>query len=286
MKGLTNEYSSRQFMLSSDYEIFHYSTTDIHDVRLHHHDFYEFYLFISGNVTYLIEGKIYSMKPGDIVLVNSKELHQAVINNRDAVYERIVLWISRSFLEKLCSSKTDLSLCFEDPDKKNVLRTDFVTQKNIRLILNRIINLQAYKGIGHELLSAAYITELMVNINNIVYMGDLTLSVDVKKNTLIDRIIDYINNRLEDTITVDELGEFFHFSKFHLSREFKRQTGTTIHRYILQKRLILSKELILQNMPVMDVYKQSGFGDYSNFFKAFKKEYGVTPKQFYDLMCK
>jgi AraC-like DNA-binding protein len=273
-------------MLSTDYEIFHYKNKELAGVSLHHHDFYECYLFISGDVTYLIEGKTYSLEPGDIVLINSKELHQAVINSKDAAYERIVLWLDRTFLKKLSNSETDLSLCFESVNKKNVLRADFETQKNIRLVLNKVLGLQEAKSFGYELLYAAYITELMVYINNIAFSKNVSLNVDIKKSNLIDSIIDYINNNLEEDITVDELSEKFYLSKFHLSREFKKHTGTTIHRYIVQKKLIHAKELILNEMSVMDVYKQCGFGDYSNFFRAFKNEYGVTPKQFYEMMIR
>lgn len=286
MKRKVQEYSTRQCMLSSDYEIFHYSTTNLSGVSLHHHDFYECYLFISGNVTYLIEGKRYSLEPGDLVLVNSNELHQAVINNKDVVYERIVLWMSKSFLKKISNEETDLTLCFESNNKNNVIRTDFETQKNIRLVLNKIINLQQYKGIGYELLYRSYITELMVYINEAAFRKDIGSKVDIKKSNLIDGIIDFINVHIEEDISVDQLSENFYLSKFHLSREFKKHTGTTIHRYIVQKKLIQAKELILQQISVIDVYKQCGFGDYSNFFRAFKNEYGVTPKQYYEMMSK
>ena len=70
MKRRTHKYLTRQYMLSSDYEIFHYLSKDLAGVNLHHHDFYECYLFISGDVTYLIEGKIYYLEPGDIILLN------------------------------------------------------------------------------------------------------------------------------------------------------------------------------------------------------------------------
>jgi len=271
-------------MLSSDYEIYHYLNDDIKSVNIHHHDFYEIYFFISGDVTYLIEGKSYYLEPGNIVLIDSKELHQAVINSEEGFYERIVLWINRSFLKKLSSEKMDLSLCFEDTKKKNVLNVDFEQQKNIRFILNKIVNLENYKGIGYELLYKAYITELMVHINNLLFYEKLELDTEIKKSNLIDGIIEYVNNNIEEDITVDEIAEKFYLSKFHLSREFKKYTGTTIHRYIVQKKLIEAKELILKEMPIIEVYKKCGFGDYSNFFRAFKNEYGITPKQFYEAM--
>jgi len=272
--------------LSSDYEIFHYSNNDLAGVSLHHHDFYECYLFISGDVTYLIEGKKYNLEPGDVILINSKELHQAIINSKDRTYERIVFWINKSFLKDLSTRETDLSLCFESFNRKNVLRVDFELQQNIRSIFNKLISLERYKGIGYELLYKAYIIELMVHINNIASNDRVILDVDIKKNNLIEEIIEYINNHIEEETTVDQLSELFYLSKFHLSREFKKHTGTTIHRYIIQKKLIEAKELILKEIPITSVYKQCGFGDYSNFFRAFKNEYGVTPKQFYEVMVK
>lgn len=58
----------------------------------------------------------------------------------------------------------------------------------------------------------------------------------------------------------------------------------TIHKYIKLKRLIKAKELIRQNLPITEVYIKSGFGDYSNFFRAFKLEYGITPKEYYKIV--
>ena len=284
MKIKTHQYLTRQYMLSRDYEIFRYANNDLSGVNIHHHDFYEFYLFLSGDVTYLIEGKTYHLEPGDIILINSKELHQAIINSKETAYERIVLWINRAFLMELSNDEIDLSHCFESTDRKNVLRIELELQQNIRLLLNKLINLERYNGIGLSLLYKAYITELMVYLNNLAKNDRVRLDVDTKKNNLIDEIIQYIYNRIDEDITVDELSEHFYLSKLHLSREFKKYTGTTLHRYIVQKKLIEAKELILKGIPITSVYEQCGFGDYSNFFRAFKNEYGFTPKQFYEVM--
>jgi AraC-like DNA-binding protein len=286
MKQKTHEYLTRQYMLSSDYEVFHYSNTNLSGISLHHHDFYECYLFLSGDVTYLIEGKSYQLKPGDIVLINSKELHQAYVNSQDTNYERYVLWINPTFLRLLSNETMDLTRCFESPERKNVLRVDFEWQQNMRLLINKLILMERFQGIGRELLYRAYITELMVYVNNLTFNENDRLDVDVKKSNLIDRVLDYINSHLEEDITIDALSDYTYLSKFHLSREFKKHTGTTLHRYILQKKLIAAKELILKDIPITHVYEQCGFGDYSNFFRAFKNEYGMTPKQFYEAMRK
>lgn len=273
-------------MLSRDYEIFHYSDTNLQKVNLHHHDFYECYLFISGDVTYLIEGKTYTLKPGDIILINSTELHQPIINNNEIPYERIVLWLDKNFINSLSTATTDLARCFEDQAKVNVIRASIETQQNIKLILTKLLALENYIGIGSELLYKAYIVEILVHLNMLLFQNGVKLSIEIKKSNLIDEIIQYINNHIEEDISIDELSEQFYLSKYHLIREFKKHSGTTIHKYIVQKKLIQAKELILSGIPIINVYEQCGFGDYSNFFRAFKNEYGITPKNFFDLMSK
>lgn len=284
VKKRTHEYQSRQYMLKNDYEIYHYLNDDIKSVSIHHHDFYELYYFISGDVKYLIEGKVCYLKQGNLVLINSKELHQAVINSGENTYERIVLWIDKEFLKQLSTSKTELAACFESDNKRNVLELSLEDQKGIRLLLNKIISLENYNGVGYELLYKVYIIELMIYINNLAFNVKSGGNIEIKKSKLIDQIIGYINNHIDEDIIIDDIAKEFYISKFHLSRKFKKYTGTTIHRYIIQKKLIEAKELILKEMQIKDVYKQCGFGDYSNFFRAFKNEYGITPKQFYEVM--
>jgi AraC-like DNA-binding protein len=286
MKTGRQRFQTRQLMMTSDFEIYHYFDRGMTSISLHHHDFYEVYLFLDGSVSYQIEGRNYELKPGDIVLINSRELHQAVIHDLSKPYERIVLWMNRSFIRGLSTDATDLALCFEAPNHKNVIRADVERQQIFRSLLNRLLALKGYTGFGQDLYPRTLITELLLIINEEMALIGQRQRVEVRKNRLIDGIIEYIANHLEEEIKIDDLAELFFLSKFHLCREFKNNTGTTLHRYIVQKKLIHAKELILEHLPITEVYQQSGFGDYSNFFRAFRNEYNMTPKQYYDRVVK
>jgi AraC-like DNA-binding protein len=154
-------------------------------------------------------------------------------------------------------------------------------QQNIRTILQKLIAIDNYNGFGSDLLNRVYLIELFVQFNMALLNNSEKINPDIKKSAILNSIIEYVNLHIDEDITIDKLSEHVFLSKYHLLREFKRQSGTTIHKYIIQKKLILAKELILKGIPITDVFKQCGFGDYSNFFRAFKKEYGVTPKYFY-----
>ncbi len=279
-------FQTRQYMLTGDYEVYHYQDTGLASVSIHHHDFFEILFFVRGVVTYLIEGKAYDLHPGDIVLINSSELHQAAIRDQSVPYERLVLWMNRSFIQSLSTEQTNLASCFTTAGHKNVIRTDIEVQQRVRSLLNQLIDLEHYQGFGSDLLNRACLTELLILINNEMLNISQRPKVEVRKSQVIEAVIDYINSHLEEELRIDDLAERFFLSKFHLSREFREQTGTTLHRFILQKKLIQAKELILRHLSITDVYQQCGFGDYSNFFRAFRNEYGMTPKQFYERMLK
>ena len=69
-------------------------------------------------------------------------------------------------------------------------------------------------------------------------------------------------------------------SKSHLSHRFKEFTGLTLYQYIIKKRLVVARNMLREGAQVMDACLQCGFNDYSNFLKAFKREFGKSPKEF------
>ena len=83
-------------MIAGDFEVYRYRSTYMNEVALHHHDFYEIYLLLRGQVSYTVENHLYRMRPGDIMLVSPLELHQARIMTDAEPYERIVLWAARA----------------------------------------------------------------------------------------------------------------------------------------------------------------------------------------------
>ena len=93
-------------------------------------------------------------------------------------------------------------------------------------------------------------------------------------------VLGYINDHYAEDLSLDHLANRFFISKYHLAREFQRLVGTSVHRYIVQKRLVIAKQMLSEGKPSSEVYQKCGFGDYSNFYRAFKAEYQISPKDF------
>ena len=92
-------------------------------------------------------------------------------------------------------------------------------------------------------------------------------------------ITHYINKHLSENLTLEQLCEKFFISKAQINRNFKATLGTTVGEYILTKRLVMAKSLILQGKKPTSIFLQCGFNDYSTFFKAYKKKFGYSPKE-------
>ena len=93
-------------------------------------------------------------------------------------------------------------------------------------------------------------------------------------------VIAYINERIGQDLSLDEVSSHFYISKYHLIREFKNYTNRSVYQYIVAKRIIQAKLLIQSGLKPTDVYLQCGFREYSSFYKAFKKETDLSPQQY------
>ena len=92
-------------------------------------------------------------------------------------------------------------------------------------------------------------------------------------------VIDYLNEHLTEDISIDSLSETFFLSRYHLMHSFKEETGYTIGNYLSTKRLLLARDLILQGEPITNVCYECGFRNYSTFSRAFKKNFGYSPRE-------
>ncbi len=140
MSRLEKIFTSRQYMKSGDdFELFHYKDEPPLDIGFHNHDFYEIYFFISGKVTYIVEGKSYNAKPGDIFLINNREVHKPVMEY-GCVYERIVIWVDPDFIKRNSTESTNLSSCFDSTlkSKQNLLRPGADMEALIRSTVSRL----------------------------------------------------------------------------------------------------------------------------------------------------
>ena len=284
MKRKISGWKSSQLMGAVNYEINHYRDKNFTTVNMHSHDFYELYFFIDGSASYIIENGRYSLKSGDVLLISPNNLHQLDINNSNSVYERIVLWINPTYLKKLSTPSTDLSEAFQKCNENNshLLRNSEISEQ-IYAILLQLSTLEQNCEYGKDIEEENLIKTLLLTIGRHLRKGS-----DKKRvygiHPTIDKAINFINENLTKPLSLELIADALYLNKYYLAHLFKQETNVSPHRYIIKKRLILSKQLIEKDFPVSEVYLKCGFSDYSHFFRAFKQEFDLTPKQYYSLI--
>ncbi len=276
MAKRTQSFDPRQKMSGRNYEIFHYYDKARRDVELHHHDFFEIYYFISGNVEYRVEGKSYILQAGDLLLISPWVFHQPVVQEH-VPYERYVLWIERGYLSQFAAYGTDISACFGPA--ATLIRPTSYQRSTMAVLLEQLLKESGSKKFGSELYGHGLFLQIMTEINRMAERSPQRREA-AEEPELIGRVLAYISGHFSERLTLQDLADRFYVSKYHLSHEFSARVGTSVYRYIILKRLLAAREQIADGTPPSEVYQNCGFQDYANFYRAFKAEYGISPKEF------
>ncbi len=277
MKHRHQSFSQRQSMERQTFEIFHYRDPKMQEVPIHHHDFYEVYFFLGGQVEYRVEGRTYTLEKGDLLLINPMEFHQPLVEP-DAPYERIVLWIDRGYLEALSEGHDSLCACFHA--KTDLFRpATVVSRASVSNLMEALVTEYYSRDYGSGLYAQGLFLQLMTELNRVAIQksgGD----ANDEEHPLISQVLSYIGAHYHEALTLEDIAGQFYVSKYYLAHEFRQAVGTSVYRYILLKRLLMAKRMLMEGRTPNDVCRECGYKDYSNFYRAFKGEYGISPKEY------
>ena len=271
-------YNKRGY-LNSDFKMFHLTDQISTEFEFHYHEFHKITIFISGNVQYFIEGKTYSLEPYDIVLVNRNDIHRIQVDP-SVPYERIIVYISPGFMEAYRTDHYDLSYCFEKAKKEhsNVLRIHALEKSSLFKVTNRLERSFSDTEYAGDIYRQILFLEFMIHLNRAALKNRAEFLDTSLYNPKIVNLIQYINQHLTDSLTMDDLSAKVYLSKYYMMRLFKAETGYTIGNYITYRRLLLARSLILKGVPITQACLSSGFQDYSTFSRAYKAEFQEPPR--------
>lgn len=283
-KKLQTPFSPRQYMTSEDFEIYYYNDSTLENVAMHSHDYFEFYFFLEGDISFQIGDQVYPVRFGDVMLIPPGLPHKPLIHSTDRPYRRFVFWVSAAYCQYLRSLSPDYTFLtdYVQSHKRFIFHNDQIAFNTIQAKLIRLIEEVQSKRFGHEAQTALCIQELILHLNRLIYERNHPPRKS-EQEILYQSICTYIEDHLDEDLSLDRLSQIFFVSKYHIAHIFKDNLGLSIHRFITRKRLEQCREAILSGMSIIKAYQSFGFGDYSSFFRAFKKEYGISPKDYQDM---
>lgn len=244
--------------------------------KLHNHnDFSEILIFLQGNSQFHAEGSVYYLKPNDILVTHSDEMHRMCHNQPTSRYERIIINIHTSFFTKYNCEEFKKIFISRPLGVNNLISGQLATKHHINEITDAIDNILETDENAPEIVIRSKLIELLYNLNKISPTHETTNS----HNQQMKAILMYINENITSPLTLDSIAERFYISKYHLCHLFKKHTGFSPNKYITHKRILLVRELFSQGKTLLEASYEAGFLNYSNFYKMYKLETGKSPRE-------
>lgn len=268
-------YAKRGYLLE-DFRLFHLRDIQGTNVDYHYHEFCKLFLLVSGSGSYAIEGKRYLLNPGDAVLIGSRCVHRPEFES-GSPYERIILYVSPDFLHRESALDCDLEECFFGT-RGHVLR---LSEQNRQVLFTLAASLEqelSSNSFGCTILARGLLLRLLVEISRQLRQEDAQLPSPMlpTSSRMLD-LLHYIDSHLTESIQIDELAQQFYISKYHMMRQFRKETGNSIHTYLSNRRLMLARDMIAHGASATEACFASGFRSYSSFSRAYSKLFGTTP---------
>ena len=283
-KRRSSQFNTRQYMLSEAYEVFYYSDTHFRSVGSHSHDYYELYFFEEGAVTMVIGENPYSLQSGDVIVIPPGIDHRILLTDSEKPYRRFVLWLTPAYLMALEKRSPDYGYLLRRSAEQGryVYRFDLPTFNALRTRLFTLLDEIHADRFARETAIDLSISDLLLYLGRTVYEQEQRRD---RKEQLsrYEAITQYVDEHLDEHLSLDTLARQFYLSKYYLVHLFRENTGLSVHQYILKKRLAACCDAMRGGAAVGEVCRQWGFGDYSAFYRAFRKEYGMSPSAYLEL---
>lgn len=277
------ESQSKQYKksgyLQSDFKLFHLRDSFPQTFDFHYHDFHKILIFLDGNVSYIVEGRQYDLRPFDMLLIGAGEIHKPVIHGA-APYERIILYLSPHFFTENSSADADLFYCFQTVKARRscLIRVKDREHAPLIRVVKELPSTIASREFGSLLYQRTKLFEYLILLNRTVLSEQADYSPPVTAHPVVLSIMEYINNHITEDLSIDTISGSMFLNRSYMMHLFKAETGYTIGKYITEKRLFLTGQYRKQGFCVTEACYKSGFKNYASYYHAYQKKYRNLPK--------
>jgi len=248
-------------------------------MSLHSHTFTEL-LFCrnSCGAEYLVGPYRYRLQQGDIIMIPPGVSHRPLLpEEMSEPYRRDVLWLSDEFMLEM----KDLLSSEEDREQEfaYLFRTAGTRWESLGEIFRTGVLESERRYPGWEAAVIGNTIYLLAQLRRAL-LDKSTHALAPTGTELLDEVVRYLEEHLADRITLSEIARTFYVSEATITLTFRKKLGTSLYRFLTQRRLIAAKTLIQEGLLLESVGEAVGFADYSSFYRAFKQAFGISPREY------
>ena len=241
-------------------------TIDDFAFKSHSHNMVEVYYFLRGNARFVVEGNVFPLERGSILVMASGQTHHLLLEPSVA-YERMALLIDTSTIppeyENLSEQIYEGANMFTLEKKEQIWFEEsfLMITKSPEDMQKNLISSFASMIFGLLSTKLARVTQPKI------------------EDDIIKKTVNYINKNLSHELSLEIIANSLFCSKVTLNRKFREIMGCTIWEYVIRRRIYSARQRLFLGGNITDVYQKSGFNDYSSFFRAYKKVVGISPSE-------
>lgn len=227
------------------------------------HPYHEIFLFMGGDAEFISETGKETLMPDTIVIIPKETFHQFVVWGPEKEYRRCVFnFDSVSELNELIACRMDRIRLIQNPE--------------LTKLFGKLRNLAEKTPVQPEtdILMKALFAQILVGIPTEDENRDSGSSAF---HEITGKVLALINEDIAADLSVAGLATVLHISVSQLSHVFKKDLHISVHKYILEKRLILANKKIRSGISATQAAAECGFHDYSGFYRQYRKMFGFSP---------
>lgn len=250
--------------------------------KYHFHDFYEINYSLSDNVNFFVGDRIYPVRKGTLFVFNTMDLHRSVSAD-GAVYERYVVYFNPEFVQDLCTPQTNLLDCFVNrrPGFSHCVRLTAEQSGELLALFDKAERCCSTGLFGRDVYKKIILAEILLYVNTLFRQPAVVYPAgDTNGFDRILPVLQFIQEHLDEDLSLKRLAGTFFISRYHLGTLFKKATGFTVNEYIINRRVLKSRELLKKGFSVQRAGEMAGFNNTSHFIRTFKKLVGLPPKRY------
>lgn len=247
---------------------------------MHSHPFHEIiYCRSNCGAEFQVGDCRYHLKRGDILLLSPQTPHTWLTRSHAGEpYMGYRLCIGKDQFSYLRSLLPGIDRAQENPWE--FIRTlGTVWEAHTGEFFQILYEETHFRFLGWETAAMSSIIYLLTQLGRAMIYSP-GAEVRQEKTDLSELVVAYVKRNLDEKITLEDVAQRFLVSSSTITNLFNRKFGTSFYKYVTILRLAEAKNLIAEGMPMEKVAAKVGFGDYSAFFRAFKKEFGISPRQY------
>ena len=247
---------------------------DLNNKKHSHGNCYEMLFVRAGSGVIMVKNKLFPIKPDGLYFINGMDIHCSSPENPDE-YIRSKLVIESAYINHI-ARLSGLSEVIDDLFIKS--GGLYVRPCDVEAIDAELLKMDAALS-DNTIYTGAQVTSALLHILILAHSDKSAYSPAISNK--VSSVLDYINHRIEQKITLDEISAHVHMSKYHMCHLFKETVGMTVNEYTLSRRIsIAKKKLLFTSLPISEIALSSGFSSFAYFSKIFREHEGVTPKEF------